>query len=595
MGAFEIREDFYLNDQPFKILSGAIHYFRIDREDWYHSLYNLKALGFNTVETYVPWNAHEPQRGHFHFEGNLDLEHFIQVAQELDLYVILRPSPFICSEWEFGGLPAWLIEEDLRIRSSDPAFLEEVARYYDDLLPRVAKYQLDRGGNILMMQVENEYGSYGEDKAYLRAIRDLMIERDITCPLFTSDGPWRATLRAGTLIEDGLFVTGNFGSRANYNFSQMKEFFAEHDKEWPLMCMEFWDGWFNRWKEPIIKRDPEELAEAVHEVLQEGSINLYMFHGGTNFGFMNGCSARGTVDLPQVTSYDYDALLDEQGNPTPKYYAVKQMMATYYPEYPQMDPLVKSSLSERTLELTKKTSLFGNLNKIAQVTESLYPQTMEEIDHPLGYLLYETEVEMDAEEERLRIIDARDRVQVYANDQLIATQYQEEIGQDLFLNGKKKTITNLKLLIENMGRVNYGHKLLADTQRKGIRTGVCIDLHFKLHWKQYALDFSQLDRLDFSKEWQEGQPAFYQFAFHLDQVEDTFLDMTGFGKGIVLVNGHHIGRFWEVGPTLSLYIPHGFLKDGENEILVFETEGTWKETLKLVSQPTFKEVKGENL
>ena len=265
------------------------------------------------------------------------------------------------------------------------------------------------------------------------------------------------------------------------------------------MCMEFWDGWFNRWKEPIIKRDPEELAEAVHEVLQEGSINLYMFHGGTNFGFMNGCSARGTVDLPQVTSYDYDALLDEQGNPTPKYYAVKQMMATYYPEYPQMDPLVKSSLSERILELTKKTSLFGNLNEIAQVTESLYPQTMEEIDHPLGYLLYETEVEMDAEEERLRIIDARDRVQVYANDQLIATQYQEEIGQDLFLNGKKKTITNLKLLIENMGRVNYGHKLLADTQRKESELG-CIDLHFKLYWNQYALDFSQLDRLDFFRK-----------------------------------------------------------------------------------------------
>ena len=197
------------------------------------------------------------------------------------------------------------------------------------------------------------------------------------------------------LIEDGLFVTGILVRVANYNFSQMKEFFAEHDKEWPLMCMEFWDGWFNRWKEPIIKRDPEELAEAVHEVLQEGSINLYMFHGGTNFGFMNGCSARGTVDLPQVTSYDYDALLDEQGNPTPKYHAVKKMMATYYPEYPQMDPLVKSSLSERTLELTKKTSLFGNLNEIAQVTESLYPQTMEEIDHPLGYLLYETEVEME--------------------------------------------------------------------------------------------------------------------------------------------------------------------------------------------------------
>ena len=278
-----------------------------------------------------------------------------------------------------------------------------------------------------------------------------MIERDITCPLFTSDGPWRATLRAGTLIEDGLFVTGNFGSRANYNFSQMKEFFAEHDKKWPLMCMEFWDGWFNRWKEPIIKRDPEELAEAVHEVLQEGSINLYMFHGGTNFGFMNGCSARGTVDLPQVTSYDYDALLDEQGNPTPKYYAVKKMMATYYPEYPQMDPLVKSSLSERTLELTQKTSLFGNLNEIAQVTESLYPQTMEEIDHPLGYLLYETEVEMDAEEERLRIIDARDRVQVYANDQLIRHSIPRRNRSRSFFKRKKENDYKPKTLDRKHG------------------------------------------------------------------------------------------------------------------------------------------------
>lgn len=595
MGIFEIRDAFYLNGQPFKILSGAIHYFRIDPDDWYHSLFNLKALGFNTVETYVPWNAHEPHKGQFDFSGRLDIERFIQTAQSLGLYMIVRPSPFICAEWEFGGLPAWLLEEDMRIRSSDPAFIEAVSHYYDRLLGILTRYQVDQGGPILMMQVENEYGSYGEDKTYLRAVRDLMKEKGVTCPLFTSDGPWRATLRAGTLIEDDVFVTGNFGSKASYNFAQMQEFFDEHGKKWPLMCMEFWDGWFTRWKEPVIHRDPEELAEAVHEVLELGSINLYMFHGGTNFGFMNGCSARGTLDLPQVTSYDYGALLNEQGNPTEKYYAIQKMMATYYPQYPQEEPLIKECLPARTLSLTAKTSLFANVHNIAQAETSLYPKRMEELGQHTGYLLYETDVEMDAPEERLRIIDGRDRAQVYVNDRHLATQYQTEIGKDLLIAEDEKESVNLKILLENMGRVNYGHKLLADSQRKGIRTGVCVDLHFHLQWKQYPLELQDLSRLDFSKEWQENAPAFYRFDFRLDCVYDTYIDMMGYGKGAVLVNGHNLGRFWEVGPTTSLYVPHGFLKEGDNTIIVFETEGRYQETLQLVQQPTFLTIKGENL
>lgn len=595
MGIFEIRDAFYLNGQPFKILSGAIHYFRIDPDDWYHSLFNLKALGFNTVETYVPWNAHEPHKGQFDFSGRLDIERFIQTAQSLGLYMIVRPSPFICAEWEFGGLPAWLLEEDMRIRSSDPAFIEAVSHYYDRLLGILTRYQVDQGGPILMMQVENEYGSYGEDKTYLRSVRNLMKEKGVTCPLFTSDGPWRATLRAGTLIEDDVFVTGNFGSKASYNFAQMQEFFDEHGKKWPLMCMEFWDGWFTRWKEPVIHRDPEELAEAVHEVLELGSINLYMFHGGTNFGFMNGCSARGTLDLPQVTSYDYGALLNEQGNPTEKYYAVQKMMATYYPQYPQEEPLIKECLPARTLSLTAKTSLFANVHNIAQVETSLYPKRMEELGQHTGYLLYETDVEMDAPEERLRIIDGRDRAQVYVNDRHLATQYQTEIGKDLLIAGDEKESVNLKILLENMGRVNYGHKLLADSQRKGIRTGVCVDLHFHLQWKQYPLELQDLSWLDFLKEWQENAPAFYRFDFRLDCVYDTYIDMMGYGKGAVFVNGHNLGRFWEVGPTTSLYVPHGFLKEGDNTIIVFETEGRYQETLQLVQQPTFLTIKGENL
>ena len=595
MKRFEIGSSFYLDGQEFKILSGAIHYFRIQPEDWYHSLYNLKALGFNTVETYVPWNMHEPKKGQFDFQGILDIEKFLQIAQDLGLYVIVRPSPFICAEWEFGGMPAWLLTEDMRIRSSDAPYLQAVADYYDELLPRLVPRLLDKGGNILMMQVENEYGSYGEDKDYLRAIRQMMLDRGLDCPLFTSDGPWRATLRAGTLIEEDLFVTGNFGSKADYNFAQMQEFFDEHGKKWPLMCMEFWDGWFNRWKEPIIKRDSEELAQAVHEVLKQGSINLYMFHGGTNFGFMNGCSARGVMDLPQVTSYDYDALLDEQGNPTPKYFEVQKMMETYYPEYPQMKPLTKESFELRDIALSEKVSLFETLADLAQPVESLYPVKMEDLGQSYGYLLYRTEASWDADEEKIRVIDGRDRMQLFVDGKLMATQYQAEIGQDIFVAGEKKTTHRIDILMENMGRVNYGHKFLADTQRKGIRTGVCKDLHFLLNWQQYPLSFENTENIDFSKRWQPEQPAFYAFDFEMKALKDTYLDLSGFGKGLAFVNGVNIGRFWNVGPTLSLYIPHSLLKEGHNRIIIFETEGEYEESINLVNKPTFKTIKGENL
>ena len=595
MKRFEIGSSFYLDGQEFKILSGAIHYFRIQPEDWYHSLYNLKALGFNTVETYVPWNMHEPKKGQFDFQGILDIEKFLQIAQDLGLYAIVRPSPFICAEWEFGGMPAWLLTEDMRIRSSDASYLQAVADYYDELLPRLVPRLLDKGGNILMMQVENEYGSYGEDKDYLRAIRQMMLDRGLDCPLFTSDGPWRATLKAGTLIEEDLFVTGNFGSKADYNFAQMQEFFDEHGKKWPLMCMEFWDGWFNRWKEPIIKRDPEELAQAVHEVLKQGSINLYMFHGGTNFGFMNGCSARGVTDLPQVTSYDYDALLDEQGNPTPKYFAVQKMMETYYPEYPQMRPLTKESFELRDIALSERVSLFETLADLAQPVESLYPVKMEDLGQSYGYLLYRTEASWDADEEKIRVIDGRDRMQLFVDGKLMATQYQAEIGQDIFVAGEKRSTHRIDILMENMGRVNYGHKFLADTQRKGIRTGVCKDLHFLLNWQQYPLSFENTENIDFSKGWQPEQPAFYAFDFEMKALKDTYLDLSGFGKGLAFVNGVNIGRFWNVGPTLSLYIPHSLLKEGHNRIIIFETEGEYEESINLVNQPTFKTIKGENL
>lgn len=593
MDKFEIREDFLMNGKAFKILSGAIHYFRVPRDDWQHSLYNLKALGFNCVETYVPWNLHEAEKGHFDFEGALDLPAFLSLAKDMGLYAIVRPSPYICAEWEFGGFPAWLLQEDCHIRSSDPKYLAHVSAYYDELLPRLVKHQLDHGGNILLFQVENEYGSYGEDKKYLRLLSQMMRDKGLTMPFVTSDGPWKACLRAGSLVEDNILATGNFGSRAAENFRELRNYLEEHGKKWPLMCMEFWDGWFNRWNEPLVTRDKHELVDAVREAISLGSINLYMFHGGTNFAFMNGCSARGNHDLPQVTSYDYGAPLDEQGNPTASYYALQEMMKKDFPEYPTMEPRVKTCLSPRTWSLTGKVNLFSTLDKISQPIHCLYPKTMEELGQGYGYHLYRTHFQKDADQEKLRLIDGRDRAQVFLNGKKVATQYQEEIGQEIVLDLIQEE-NQLDVLIENMGRVNYGAKLLADTQRKGLRQGVMLDLHFLQNWQQYKLPFTDDSQIDFDGEWTVGQPAFYRFEGDLEEVADAYLDLSEFGKGFVWVNGKNIGRFCQLGPTLSLYVAKGFLKEGRNAIVICETEGIASDVLRFLDKPLLKDMhKGE--
>ncbi|MGQ7462901.1 glycoside hydrolase family 35 protein [Streptococcus suis] len=590
MKEFKIKDQFYINGKPFKILSGAIHYFRVHPDDWYHSLYNLKALGFNTVETYVPWNMHESQKGDFCYEGILNVERFLKLAQKLGLYAIVRPSPYICAEWEWGGLPAWLMKEPLRVRSTDERYLKHLDEYYASLLPKLAKLQLSQGGNILMFQVENEYGSYGEEKEYLRAVAHLMRKHGIDAPLFTSDGAWRATLRAGTLIEDDVFVTGNFGSKAEENFANLKGFFEEHQKNWPLMCMEFWDGWFNRWGEDIIRRDPEEMVEAVMECIRLGSINLYMFHGGTNFGFMNGCSARGQIDLPQVTSYDYDAILDEAGNPTKKFYVLQKRMKEAYPDLSYAEPLVKEAKAYPAVDLKDKVGLFSTAKNVSDYSSSFYPKNMEELGQSTGYILYKTRLERDKDEaERLRVIDARDRIQVYADGRLVTTQYQTEIGEDIELEFQSNQV-ELAVLVENMGRVNYGHKLTAPTQSKGLGRGAIADLHYISNWDMYPLPLDDISGLDFTKGWQEGQPAFYRYQFELEDPADTYLDMTGFGKGVVFVNNVNIGRFWEKGPILYLYIPKGYLKKGVNEIVVFETEGRYRDKISFSKEPVYKEV-----
>lgn len=585
MTSFQIGKEFLLNGEEFKIISGAVHYFRIVPEYWEHSLFNLKALGCNTVETYIPWNLHEPQEGIYNFDGIADVKEFIKTAERLGLYVIVRPSPYICAEWEFGGLPAWLLKDrTMRIRSRSSNFLSKVDTYYQSLFDVIRPLQVTKGGPVIMMQVENEYGSFGNDKEYVKRIKDLMVKHGAEVPLFTSDGTWHEALKAGSLLEDDILPTGNFGSKSGHNLKELAAFHQENNKAWPLMCMEFWDGWFNRWGNEIIRRDPDELAGEVEELLQLGSINFYMFHGGTNFGFMNGCSSRNGIDLPQITSYDYDALLTEWGESTEKYFAVQKAIKKVVENCWQDQPrdLVRKDLG--SVKLNRKVSLFSTLPTLSQKITHSHTLTMEELDQNYGYILYQTKIDNREQIDNCQVVEANDRVQIFADEQWIHTEYQETLGSSFVLPKETK---ELSILVENVGRVNYGGRLLSPTQRKGIRSGVMIDIHFHHYFDHYPLTLDDLSKVDFSRSWEKNQPGFYEYVFELEECVDTFLDCSGFGKGMAELNGFHLGRFWNVGPTGSLYIPAPLLKKGMNRLIIFETEGIYSEEIHFANKPIY--------
>ncbi|MFL2113372.1 glycoside hydrolase family 35 protein [Latilactobacillus curvatus] len=591
MTEFTIEKDFLIDGQPFKIISGSIHYFRVHPDYWQHSLRNLKAMGCNTVETYVPWSIYEIHEGQFNFNAFNDIERFIQLATDLGLYVIVRPSPFVCAEWEFGGLPGWLLNyPEMDYRTSDPVFMEKVARFYSMLLPRLKPYQITEGGRILMMQVENEYGSYGNDQEYLKALVALIRLNGITVPLFTSDGSWDEALTAGSLVTDGVLATGNFGSKADQNFDQLEAFFDRNAVQMPLMCMEFWDGWFNRYNEPIIRRDPEEFASTLKTMLRRGSLNFYMFHGGTNFGFMNGCSTRGQKRLPQVTSYDYDALLTEAGDPTRKYALAQSILAQYGPTS------APESLPKTTGTLTKvaQCGLFDSLTQLSQKVIKKHPKTMESFDQYYGYILYRTQVKSVKKVQKALLVEAHDRAHIFVNGQLQKTLYQESLTTEFTLN-LDEGCNQIDILVENMGRVNYGSLLQSPGQRKGIARGLMVDLHFEANWEIYPLPLDNVQSLDFKQVSQDSSPVqFGQYTLELDGTGDTFIDIRQLGKGTIFVNGFNLGRYWQQGPIGYLYLPAPLLKQGDNQIVIFETEQALPEQIALLDKPVYIETANQS-
>lgn len=577
-GRFEIKDDFYLDGEKIKIISGGMHYFRVVPEYWQDRLEKLKALGCNTVETYIPWNLHEKEKGVFDFSGMLDVVRFVKTAQQLGLWVILRPSPYICGEWEFGGLPWWLLKEDgMRLRCMYEPYLAHVRAYYEKLFEVIAPLQITQGGPVIFMQVENEYGYYGDDSAYLEYMKQLMIDCGCSVPLVTSDGPWGDAFACGKI--DGVLQTGNFGSKGKAQFAVMREKIGNR----PLMCMEFWVGWFDNWGVSCHQRgDTAEHVKDLDEILSEGHVNIYMFIGGTNFGFMSGSNYYDEL-TPDVTSYDYDALLTEDGRITPKYEAFREVIARYAPaaQVEFSTEIVRKDYGE--LQAVRSAGLFENLNNIAASVESLTPQSMEKLGQGYGYILYESRLRAEDGIEKIRLYGANDRANIFVDEKPAAVLYDRQLLEEHTLETPVAGGEKLDILMENMGRVNFGPAL--ERQRKGIDQCVTVNGHQHYYWKMYCLPMEGLSGLDFSRPPKAGVPGFYEFCFETEETGDTFLDFAGWGKGCVLVNGFNIGRFWEIGPQKRLYIPAPLLQKGENKILIFESEGKAPGVIRLCNEP----------
>lgn len=578
MNTFEVVGNaFVYNGQPIRLLSGAVHYFRIVPEYWEDRLLKLKAFGLNTIETYIPWNLHEPQEGVFEFTGIADVVSFIQLAGSLGLHVIVRPSPYICAEWEFGGLPAWLLaDQNMRLRSYDTAYLDKVDAYYDVLLPLLQPLLCTQGGPIIAMQIENEYGSYGNDTAYLQYIQEAMVIRGMDVLLFTSDGPEDFMLQGGMV--PGVLATVNFGSNATSAFDKLKQY----QPDAPLMVMEFWDGWFDHWMEPHQTRSAQDTADAVAEIMryEQASINFYMFHGGTNFGFYNGANHIKQYE-PTVGSYDYGALLNEQGQPTDKFFAIREVLGQYI-DLPELElPAPIPTANYGTVTLHEYSPLFQNVDVLTTAITSSSPEPMEKLGQAYGFILYSTIVKGPRAEMELVLQQVSDRAIIYVDE-----EYQgviERWSPSTIPLAIPEQGIRLDILVENMGRINYGPYL---RDPKGITEGVRHGNAFLYDWTIYPLPLNSLHDLVYTQADTLSaplhQPAFYRGIFHIQSVADTFLRVDGWVKGVVFLNGFNLGRYWERGPQHTLYIPAPLLKQGDNELILFELHGYQQLQVQLV-------------
>jgi beta-galactosidase len=574
--SFAIGErEFLLDGEPFRILSGAIHYFRVHPDLWADRIRKARLMGLNTIETYVPWNEHSPTPGVFHTDGGLDLGRFLDLVADEGMQAIVRPGPYICAEWDNGGLPAWLFTDPtIGVRSSEPGYLAAVDTFMDRLLPIVVERQITHGGPVILFQIENEYGAYGSDKVYLQHLVDVAKRAGVEVPLFTCDQPF------GTMIEDGslpgLHKTATFGSRADERLG----FLRERQPAGPLMCAEFWNGWFDNWGTHHHTTDAAASAAELDALLSAGaSVNIYMFHGGTNFGFTNGANDKGIYE-PTITSYDYDAPLAEDGFPTDKYFAFRDVIAKHFP-VPDEVPAPRPCPPMEAVDVTQSVPLLDVAWRggSAQVVSGAVPPA-ETTGQYRGFFLYGKTLESGGV---LSFAEVRDRAQFFLDGFPLGT-LSRELGERTIVIPRGGL---LQVLLEDQGRVNYGARI---GEAKGLMSPALLDGKEVQGWSIRPVDLTALDDLRGGARELQGSggvpgPSISFASFPAGGPGDRYLRLDGWTKGNAFINGFNLGRYWSRGPQRTLYVPGPLIRPGVNELAILELHGSSTRRVEFVGAP----------
>ena len=552
---------FLLNNKPFEIIAGEMPYARIPEKYWKQRIEMAKAMGCNTITTYVFWNYHETQPGKFDFKtGNHNLAEFIRLVKEEGMWLIIRPGPYACAEWDLGGIPPYLLSiPDIKLRCSDARYMQAVKRYIHVLAGILKPNLITHGGPVILLQIENEYGSYGNDRQYLKKLVSLWKQNGINIPFFTADGGTPYMLEAGSLpgcavgLDPGGYpVAINLARKLRPGV--------------PVFSSETYTGWLTHWGEKWAKADTADLYREVRFLLKNKlSLSFYVIHGGTNFGFTAGANANGKHYMPVVTSYDYGAPINEQGRPTPEFFALRRLIQKYKPglKIPPL-PAAVPVMAIPEIKMHVFTSVWKHL---PPPVWSVQPKPFEYYHQYHGFMLYKTTL-IGRKSGKLTLTDLHDYATVFLNGKYIGT-IDRRLGQNSIILPKTKVKNPvLEILVEAMGHINYGPQII---DRKGITQRATLDGMTLMNWEVYGLpmDSGYVENLKATKD--NIRPGlFFKGTFHLDSVADTYIDMSNYQKGMVWVNGHNLGRYWNIGPQHSLYCPAPWLKKGTNEIIVFD-------------------------
>ncbi len=563
--SFKISEsDFLLDGQPFQLISGEMHPARIPEEYWRNRIQMAKAMGCNTIAAYIFWNYHESEPGVYDFStGNHNLKEFFRIVQEEGLYLIVRPGPYVCAEWEFGGIPPYLLRTpDIKLRCMDPVYMSAVEKYITKLAEEIKPFMVTKGGPILMLQIENEYGSFGNDRAYIERLREIWKNAGVDIATFTGDGATQYMLEAGSLPGS---VVGLDPGIAREDFDIAKKM----NPGVPVFSSETYPGWLTHWGEPWARQDTTTFLKNLRFLMDnKKSFNIYVFHGGTNFGFTAGANFSEKGYEPDVTSYDYDAPLNEAGQPTEKYMAIRRLLESYLVKEKKKLPPVPAAVPMMEIPAIQVSVFTSIWDKLPQPVNSIQPKPMEAYNQDYGFILYKTEL-VGRKSGKLVVTDIHDYATVFLNGSYIGYLDRREGKNSIDIPASTVKNPVLEILVEAMGRINFGQNLI---DRKGITDRVTLEGMTLMNWKVYniPMDRKYIYDLRSSGKVISRPGIFFRGTFFINRTGDTYFDMSNYTKGILWVNGHNLGRYWNIGPQKRLYCPESWLFEGPNEILIFD-------------------------